>query len=123
VVLYECETWSLTLKEKHRLRVFENSMLRRMIGSKTDEVTGGCRKVHNEEFHNLYSSPSLIRIVKTGRMRKAYRILMGKPERKRPLGRPRHMLDDNIKMDVTEKGWYGMDLLILLRIGISGGFF
>jgi hypothetical protein len=63
VVLYGCETWSLTLREKHRLRVFENRMLGRIIGSKKDEVTGGLRKLHNEEFRDLYSLPSIIRII------------------------------------------------------------
>jgi hypothetical protein len=60
VVLYGCETWSLTLKEKHRLRVFENRVLRRIFGPKRDEVTGGWRKLHNEELRDLYSSPSII---------------------------------------------------------------
>jgi hypothetical protein len=59
VVLYGCETWSLTLREEHRLRVFENRMLRRIFGPKRDEVTGYCRKLHNEELHNLYSSPNI----------------------------------------------------------------
>jgi hypothetical protein len=63
VVLYGCETWSLTLKEEHRLRVFENRMLRRML--KREEVTGGWRKLHNEELHNLYCSPSIIRKIKS----------------------------------------------------------
>jgi hypothetical protein len=58
VVLYGCETWSLTLREEHRLRVFENRVLRRIFGTNRDEVTGDWRKVHNEELHNLYSSPS-----------------------------------------------------------------
>jgi hypothetical protein len=62
VVLYWCETWSLTLREEHRLRVFENRVLRRIHGPKRDEVAGGWRKLHNEELHNLYSSPSVIRI-------------------------------------------------------------
>jgi hypothetical protein len=69
VVLYGCETWSLTLREEHRLRVFENRMLRRIFGPKRDEVTGGWRKLHNEEFHNLHSSPSIIRTIKSKRMR------------------------------------------------------
>jgi hypothetical protein len=68
VVLYGCETWSLTLREKHRLRVFENRVLRRIFGPKRDEVTGDWRKLHNEKLHNLYSSPNIIRI-KSGRMR------------------------------------------------------
>jgi hypothetical protein len=67
-VLYECETWSLTLKEEHRLRVFENKVLRKFFGPKRDEVTGEWRKFHNEEVHDLYSSPSIIRIIKSGRM-------------------------------------------------------
>jgi hypothetical protein len=65
VVLYVCETWSLTLREEHRLRVFENRDLRRIFGPKRDEVTGEWRKVHNEELHNLYSSPDIIRQVKS----------------------------------------------------------
>jgi hypothetical protein len=71
VVLYGCETWSLTLREEHRLRVFENRVLRRIFGPKTDEVTGWWRKLHNEELHNLYSSPNIIRIIMSRRMRLA----------------------------------------------------
>jgi hypothetical protein len=89
------------LREEHRLRVFENRVLRRIFGPKRDEVTGEWRKLHNEELHNLYSSPDIIRQVKSRRMRwagcvarigeerKVYKVLMGKPEGKRPLGRPR----------------------------------
>jgi hypothetical protein len=62
VVLYGCETWYLTLREEHSLRMFENRVLRRIFGQKRDEVTGGWRKLHNEELHNLYSSPTIIRI-------------------------------------------------------------
>jgi hypothetical protein len=69
VVLYGCETWSLTLREEHRLRVIENRVLRRIFGPKRDEVTGEWRKMHNEELHNLYSSPDIIRQVKSRRMR------------------------------------------------------
>jgi hypothetical protein len=116
VVLYGCETWSLTLKEEHRLRVFENRVLRRIFGPKRDVVTGDWRKLHNEELHNLYSSPNIIRMVRSRRMRwaghvarmcatrNAYRILVGKPEEKRPLGRPRRRWVDNIKMDLREIG-------------------
>jgi hypothetical protein len=64
VVLYGCETWSLTLREEHRLRVFENKVPRRIFRQKRDEVTGGWRKLHNEDLHDLYSSPSVIRIIK-----------------------------------------------------------
>jgi hypothetical protein len=89
---YGCESLSLILREKHRLRVYENRVLRRIFGPKMDEVTGCWRKLHNEEPHNLYSSPSTIRKIKSRRMRwtwhvrcmgerrKPYRILMGKPE-------------------------------------------
>jgi hypothetical protein len=64
VVQYGCDTWSLTLREEHRLRIFENRVFRRIFGPKRDEVTGGWRKLHNEELHNLYSSPCIIRVVK-----------------------------------------------------------
>jgi hypothetical protein len=92
VVFYGCETWSLTLREEHRLRVFENRALRRILGPKRDEVTGEWRKLHNEELHNLYSSPDMIRQVRSRRMRwaghvarmgedkKVYKVLVGKPE-------------------------------------------
>jgi hypothetical protein len=69
VVLYECETWSLTLKEKHRPRVLKNRVLRRMFVPKRDEVTGEWRKSHSEELHNLYSSPNIIRRVKSRTVR------------------------------------------------------
>jgi hypothetical protein len=69
VVLYGCETWSLILREEHRLTVFDNRVLGRIFGTKRDEITGGWRKLHNEELHNLYSSPSVIRMVKSKRMR------------------------------------------------------
>jgi hypothetical protein len=67
--LYGCETWSLTLREEHRLRVFENRVLRRIFGPKRDEVTGCWRKLHNEELHGLYSSPSIVRVIKALRMK------------------------------------------------------
>jgi hypothetical protein len=69
VVLYGCETWSLTLREEHGLRVFENRVLRRIFGPKRDEVTGGWRKLHNEELHGLCSSPHAIRMIKSRKMR------------------------------------------------------
>jgi hypothetical protein len=66
MILYGCETWSLILREEHRLRVFENRALGRIFGSKRDEVIGGWRKLHNEELHNLYRSPSIFKIIKSG---------------------------------------------------------
>jgi hypothetical protein len=69
VVLYGSETWCLTLREEHRLRVLQNRMLNRIFGLKRDEVTGGWRKMHNEELHNFYSSPNIIKMMKSRRMR------------------------------------------------------
>jgi hypothetical protein len=77
VGLYGCETWSLTLREEHRLRVFENRVLRRICGPKMDEVTGGWRKLHNEELHGLYSSSSIVRVIKARRMRWAGHVAHG----------------------------------------------
>jgi hypothetical protein len=102
VFLYGYEIWSPVLKEEHRLRVIENRVLRRISEPKRDEVTGEWRKLHNGERHNLCSSTNIIRQIKSRRMRwvghvacmgeetKLYRVLVGKPEGKRPLGRPRH---------------------------------
>jgi hypothetical protein len=101
VVLCWCETWSVTLREEHRLNVFENRVLRRIFGPKRDEVTGEWRKLHKEELHILYSSPNIIRQMKSRRIRwerhvarmgeerELYRVLVRKPEWKRPFGRPR----------------------------------
>jgi hypothetical protein len=98
-----------------------------MFGPKRDEVTGCWRKLHNEELHNLYSSSSIIRMIKSRRMRlaghvaqmgekrNAYRILGGKPEGKRSLGRPRCKWVDNIKMDLREIGWSCMDWIHLAQ--------
>jgi hypothetical protein len=126
VVLYGCETWSLTLRAEHRLRVFENRVLR-IFGPKRDEVTGGCIKLHNEKLHKLYSSPNIIGMIKSSRMRwtghvarmvekrNAYRRLVGKPEGKRPLGIPRRRWMDNIKLDRREIGWDGVDWIDLAQ--------
>jgi hypothetical protein len=120
--LYGCETWSLKLREENRLRV-----LRRIFGPKRDEVTGEWRKLHSEELHILYSSPNIIRQIKSWRMRWAehvarmgeernvYSVLMGKPEGKRPLGRPRLRWEDGIRMDLREIGWGSVDLIQLAQ--------
>ena len=104
------------MREEGRLRVFENRVLREVFGHKRDEVTGECRKLHNEEMNDLYSLPNIVQVVKSRRMRWAglvarmgedrgvHRVLVGKPEGKRPLGRPRRRWEDNIKMDLQEVG-------------------
>jgi hypothetical protein len=103
--------------------VFENRVLRRIVRSKRDEMTGGLRKLHNDELHNLYCSPSIIRMIKSRRMgwaghvaqvvekRNTYRILVGK----RPLGSPRRRWVDHIKMSLREIGWDGMDWIDLAQ--------
>jgi hypothetical protein len=103
--------------------VFENRVLRRIFGPKRDEVTGEWKKLHNEELRDFYSSPSIIRIIKSRRMRwaghvarmvekrNAYRLLVGKPEGKRPLGRRRRRWVDNIRMDLGEVGWGDVDCI------------
>jgi hypothetical protein len=105
--------------------VFESRLLRRIFGPKRDDVTGGWRELHNEEHHNLYSSPSIIRLIKSrrsrcighvarmGEKRNAYRILKGKLEGKRPLGRPRFRWEDNIKLNLMEIEWAGTDWIDL----------
>ncbi|KAJ4445714.1 hypothetical protein ANN_12399 [Periplaneta americana] len=127
VVLYGCETWTLTLREEQRLRVFENKVLRKISGAKRDEVTGEWRKLHNAELHALYTSPDIIRNIKSRRLRlaghvarmdesrNAYRVLVGRPEGKIPLGRPRRRWEDNIKMDLRKVGYDGRDWINLAQ--------
>ena len=115
LVMYGCETWSLTLREERRLRVFEIRVLRRIFGPKRDEVTDEWRKLHNEELRDLYSLSNIVRVIKSRRMRWAgyvarmggrgvHRVLVGKPEGKKSLGRPRRRWEDNIKMGLQEVG-------------------
>jgi hypothetical protein len=127
VVLYGCETWSLTLREEHRLRVFENRVVRRIFGPKWDEVTGECRRLHNEELRGLYSFPNIIRQIKSrsmrwaghvpsmGEERNVYRVLMGNPEGKRPLGRQRNRWENGIRMVLGEIGWGSVDWIRLVH--------
>jgi hypothetical protein len=126
IVLYGCETWSLTLREEHRLRVFENRVLRRIFGLKRDEVTGEWKKLHSGELHNLYSSPDIFRQIKSRRMRWAghvarmgegrnvYRVLVGKPEGKKHL---QVQGVDEIKMDLREIGCGGVEWSHLAQDG------
>ena len=120
VILYGCETWSLSLREELRLRVSENRVLRRIFGPKRNEVTREWKKLHNEEFNNLYSSLNIVRVIKSRRMRWAGHlvrmgVLVGKSDGKRPLGNPRHRWKNNIKMDLHEVGCGGMDWIELVE--------
>ena len=106
-----------------KLRVFENMVLRRIFGPRRDEVTGEWRRLHNEELNDLYSSPNIVRVIKSRRTRWAghvalmgvergvYRVLVGKPEGKRPLGRPGRRWVDNIRIDLQEVGCGYMDCI------------
>jgi len=105
----------------------ENMVLRRIFGPRRDEVTGEWKRLHNEELNDLYSSPNIVRVIKSRRMRWAghvsrmgeemgvYRVLVGKPEGKRPLGRPRRRWVDNIRMDLQEVGYGYMDWIGLAQ--------
>jgi hypothetical protein len=127
------------IKGEHSLKVFENRVLRRICGPTTDEMVGASRKLYNVELCNLYSSRNIIRMIKARGMgwaghaarmedeeeekeevveeeeKNAYKILMGKPDRKRALGRPRRRWEDNIKMDLRETGWSSMDWIHLAQ--------
>jgi hypothetical protein len=114
------------LREELRLRTFENRVLRGMFGPKMDEVTGEWSKLYNEKLHDLYSSLNIVRVIKSERMRWAgyvarmeergvYRVLVGKPEGKRPLGKTRRRWDNNIRMDLQEVGCEGVDWIGLAQ--------
>jgi hypothetical protein len=121
------------LREERRLRMFENRVLRRVFGPKRDKVTGERRRLHNEELNDLYSLPNIVRVVKSRQMRWAghvarmgkdrgvHRLLVEKPEVKRPLERPRRRWEDNIKMDLQEVGGVVVTVWSWLRIGTVGG--
>jgi hypothetical protein len=114
------------LEEEHRLRVFENRVLRKIFGPKREE-DGPQRKLHNDEIHSLYSSPNIVRVIKSRRMRwvghvarmvegrDVYRVLVGRPEGKRPLGRPKRRWEDSIKMDLKEIGIDGASWIQLAQ--------
>ncbi|PSN39682.1 hypothetical protein C0J52_14416 [Blattella germanica] len=114
VILYGCETWTLTLRDEKRLRVFENKVLRKMYGPERDEATGEWRRLQNTELKDLYGKPDIIRKIKSHRLRRAgqvarmgdergvRKILEGKPEGKLPVGRPRNKWENNINQDLRE---------------------
>jgi hypothetical protein len=127
VVVYGYESWLLALRDECRLRVFENRVLRRITGAKRDEVTGEWRRLHNKELYVVYFSSNIIWVIKSRRLiwaehvahmgerRGAYRALMGEPEGRRPLGRPRLRWEENIKMDLQEFGWGGIDWIYVAQ--------
>jgi len=115
------------MREERKLRVFENMVLRRIFGPRRDEVTGGWMRLHNEELNDLYSSPNIVRVIQSRRMRwggyvalmgeerGVYRVLVGKPEGKRPLRRPSLRWVYNIRMDLQEVGCVYMDWIGLAQ--------
>ena len=121
------------MREERKLRVFENMVLRRIFGPRRDELTGKWRRLHNEGLNDLYCSTNIVRVIKSRRMRwarhvarmgeerGAYRVLVGKPEGKRPLGRPRRRWVYNIMMDLQEVGCGYVDWIGLHRIETGGG--
>jgi len=129
IIWYEINNrkFALALREELRQRVFENRALRRIFGPKRDEVTGEWRKLHDEELNDLYCSPNIVRVIKSrimrqvghvarmGETRGVFRVLVGKPEGTRPVGKPRHKSENNIKMDLQEVECGGMDWIDLAQ--------
>ena len=121
------------MREEQRFGVFESKVLRKTLEAKRDEISEEWRKLHNTELHALCSSPKLIRNLQSKRQRwaghvarmeefrNAYRVLMGRSDGKRPLGRPRRRWEDNIKMDLKEVGCDARNWMALLKIGTNGG--
>jgi hypothetical protein len=113
--------------KRRTLSVSENRVLGRIFGRKREEVAGGWRRLHNEELHNLYASPHILKVIKSRRMKwvghiarmeemkNAYTILVGEPEGKKPLRRPRRRWEDNIRTDLKEIGWEGVDWIHLAQ--------
>jgi hypothetical protein len=130
VMLYECENWSLTLREEHILRVFENRVLRKIFRPKREEDRSW-RNLHNDELHSLYSSPNIVRVIKSRRMRWAghvarmgegrgvYRVSIGRLEGKRRLGRHRRRWEDNIKLDLRKIGIDGANWIQLTQDSVQ----
>jgi hypothetical protein len=124
-LLYGCETWSVTLRKKHRVMVFGNRVLMKTFGAKKDKITEEWRRLDKEELYDLYSSPNNIRVTKSRRMRWAghvariggrrggYMVLVGRPDGKMLLGRHRRRLEDSINMNIQGVGWGGMDWIDL----------
>ena len=128
VVVCGCETWYLALRREYRPRILDNRAMRKVFGPKKDEVTRDWRKFHCEDLHYLYSSPNIIRVIKSGmrweqhvacvvEIRSAYRVLVGKHDGKRPLGRPRHRWEGNIKNGSSRTRMGTTTGLIWLRAG------
>jgi hypothetical protein len=127
MVPYGCENSSLTLRKKHKPRVFQKRVLKRIFGRKRDDLTGGWRKLHNKKLYNMHFAKSIIKMIKSRRMRwaghvarmeekrNAYRILVGKPEGRRLLGRPRRRRVDNIQMYLREIEWDSLDWIDLAQ--------
>jgi len=116
--VYGCETWSLTLREERKLRVFENMVLRRIFGPRRDEVRGEWRRLHNEELNDLYCSPNNLRVIKWRRMRWAEHVARMSEERgvyRVLVGKPRRRWVDNFRTDLQEVGCGYMDWIGLAQ--------